>query len=386
MKRTTLVFLMAITAFTFVLEPQTVEASCQERIHAQHNGTVYYRDNRNLGWMHNDRNVAFLNQSRPPSHSDYYPPNQPSSVINQWGTSGWVRSGGDTWASGIQDSFSYTPRTQLVYSSNGPHGAGYYFRADSGNLNRYRRPVMVYYHRDVTHPDTSPPTINASPTSSDWTRSVTVTLSFSDVGCSGYRDHRVQWTTSTSRPTSGWSAWAGHSSRNYTSPSGASGVRYLHVEARDNNNNVAYRRLGPFHLDNQPPNVSASPGSTDWTTSAIQVSLSFSDAHSGFRRYRHAWTTSTATPSSWSSWSTNASPTLTAPTQQGTWYLHVQVEDQVGNTDTRSFGPYRKNNAPVANFSWSPATIYNNTTVTFNNTSSDPDGDGLTYRWEFQAP
>ena len=41
------------------------------------------------------------------------------------------------------------------------------------------------------------------------------------------------------------------------------------------------------------------------------------------------------------------------------------------------------NNAPVADFEWSPETIVVNETVQFTSTSTDADGDTLVYTWDF---
>ena len=43
----------------------------------------------------------------------------------------------------------------------------------------------------------------------------------------------------------------------------------------------------------------------------------------------------------------------------------------------------KSNNAPVADFEWSPETVVVNETVQFTSTSSDADGDSLTYTWDF---
>jgi hypothetical protein len=44
------------------------------------------------------------------------------------------------------------------------------------------------------------------------------------------------------------------------------------------------------------------------------------------------------------------------------------------------------NRPPKAAFTYSPTTIYNNTNVSFTNTSTDPDNDVLTHKWEFMMP
>ena len=126
--------------------------------------------------------------------------------------------------------------------------------------------------------------------------------------------------------------------------------------------------------------------SRGWSNAPIEVRLKFNDPHSGFKRYRYAWTTSTATPTSWSGWSTSNNSVVTK-TGYGQWYLHIQGEDNVGNiVTTRSAGTFNYNREPVANFTWNPSTIYNDTNVTFTNGCSDPDGNILTAQWAYQQP
>lgn len=125
----------------------------------------------------------------------------------------------------------------------------------------------------------------------------------------------------------------------------------------------------------------------DWDSSNIVVRLKHSDPHSGYKRSRYAWSQSTSTPSEgqWSSWTTSANYTTTQQSK-GEWYLHVQSEDNVGNVITTKQGVYKLNNPPVADFTFSPSTIYNNTKVSFTNKSTDLDSDTLTNKWEYQAP
>lgn len=125
--------------------------------------------------------------------------------------------------------------------------------------------------------------------------------------------------------------------------------------------------------------------SRNWDDTSIIVRLKFSDAHSGYKQSRYAWTQSATTPTSWSAWSTDSDYNV-SKASKGQWYLHVQAQDNVGNITTTNEGVYKFNNPPIANFTYSPTTIYNDTTVKFTNASSDPDGDALTYQWAYQTP
>src|SRR5690606_385999 len=71
--------------------------------------------------------------------------------------------------------------------------------------------------------------------------------------------------------------------------------------------------------------------------------------------------------------------------KKGTWNIRLTASDgTASHSVTKSLTVI--NRAPVANFSWSPSTIYNDTTVKFSNSSTDADKDPLTYKWEYQEP
>ncbi|MCA1064432.1 PKD domain-containing protein [Rossellomorea aquimaris] len=122
-----------------------------------------------------------------------------------------------------------------------------------------------------------------------------------------------------------------------------------------------------------------------WSTAAIDVRLKFSDADSGYKRSRYAWTQSTSLPSSWSSWSTSSNYVV-SQSNYGAWYLHVQSEDNVGNLVSTYQGPFRFNNAPVASFSTDQSQYYVGDTMTVTSLASDPDGNALTYLYTITLP
>lgn len=86
------------------------------------------------------------------------------------------------------------------------------------------------------------------------------------------------------------------------------------------------------------PTVSASPTSRGWKKDPATVALSFTNTS----RYRYAWSASSSTPSSWSSWITSGLPRPKVKrSNHGSWYLHVQAKNSAGKTVTKRFGPYR---------------------------------------------
>ncbi len=102
-----------------------------------------------------------------------------------------------------------------------------------------------------------------------------------------------------------------------------------------------------FTLDNDGPVISYNPS---FGTDSVSVTLGFHDEVTGYKRHRYKWTTTPDTPTSWSSWTTTASPTYTAP-GSGVWYLHVQAEDKVGNVTTKCGGPFNTQ-LQGAEFAW----------------------------------
>jgi len=120
-----------------------------------------------------------------------------------------------------------------------------------------------------------------------------------------------------------------------------------------------------------------------WSVNPIEVRLKFSDGHSGHKRSRYAWTQSTNTPSSWSSWTTSSNYVVST-SGYGQWYLHVQAEDNVGNIVTLYKGPYRFNDAPNADFTANPNPTDRITDVTFTDASSDPNGNSLSWDWDYR--
>lgn len=161
-------------------------------------------------------------------------------------------------------------------------------------------------------------------------------------------------------------------------------------------NNTDYSTFATIKVDDVAPTVAFrnSEDTADFFTNSdrnsgnVSVRIKSTDADSGFKRSQYGWSTSaTAAPASWSAWSTS-SDSLVTQNDAGSWYLHVRSEDNAGNVTSVQRGPYHAfmNQPPVASITFSPTTVYNNTSVTLRSNASDPDGDPLTYQWSYQEP
>lgn len=97
----------------------------------------------------------------------------------------------------------------------------------------------------------------------------------------------------------------------------------------------------------------------------------------------YQWKYRRAGSSSWTEFSTEAHPKKVFA--KGTWEIQLTVSDgHASDTVIKSLTV--RNRSPIADFYYNPTTIYIDTNVKFTNTSSDPDGDSLTYRWEYREP
>uniref|UniRef100_UPI001FFE02FB PKD domain-containing protein n=1 Tax=Alkalihalobacillus sp. BA299 TaxID=2815938 RepID=UPI001FFE02FB len=165
---------------------------------------------------------------------------------------------------------------------------------------------------------------------------------------------------------------------------------------RDNvNNSRGYLNTGKrLRIDGVAPSVvyrnkedTSNFTSRDWSDDDIEVRLKYSDSHSGYKRSRYVWTLSPSTPSEseWSAWTTDSNYVVTKTTK-GKWYLHTQMQDNVGNTRTVVNGEYRLNHYPVAGFEFDSGTYYIGDAISVTSLSYDPDGDPITHDYEITKP
>ncbi|MCM3364340.1 PKD domain-containing protein [Niallia sp. MER TA 168] len=138
-----------------------------------------------------------------------------------------------------------------------------------------------------------------------------------------------------------------------------------------------------LYVINRPPiaDFTWNP-STIYNDTSVSFSNKSSDVDGDSLTYK--WETQKPNETTWSTFSTSKDPPYTL-NKKGVWKVRLTVSDgEASHNVTKNITV--QNRAPAADFSWSPSTIYNDTSVSFSNKSSDADGDSLTYKWETQKP
>jgi hypothetical protein len=190
---------------------------------------------------------------------------------------------------------------------------------------------------DLT-PPTGSFTINSG---AAFTVSPTVTLQLAPTRSSVLIPMSVRYRNA---PSGAWTAWESvpSVSRSWVLSSG-DGAKTVEIQYRDEAGNISGIISQTITLDTVLPTITANPASRGGG-GPVTVDLSFTDATSGVRQSRHAWTDSPTPPGTgWSVWNTTQTAYSVSTSNPGTWHLHVQAQDNAGNTRTQSFGPYQVN-------------------------------------------
>ncbi len=220
-------------------------------------------------------------------------------------------------------------------------------------------------------------TVNIDPQSRDWANTgliATITYSPKEV----LSKLKYQMTNSPNSPDS-TSTWTETALDKATVTLNQEGIHYIHAQGIDISGGVAGAVGGPYKIDLTPPVITTNKSSGDCTPKA-DIQITATDALSGYKNMRYAWSTSSTTPTS--GWATTTSPSVTA-TQitQGVYYLYVEAWDNANNKSAlQRFGPYTiiNNRPPVISISGtSPSYLYEGDNVAINFTVSDPDLDTL---------
>ncbi|MFC1540438.1 hypothetical protein ACFL4J_00185 [Candidatus Margulisiibacteriota bacterium] len=180
------------------------------------------------------------------------------------------------------------------------------------------------------------PVVGANPTVRGWAVSeISVALSASDAH-SGVDYAQYAWSADTSTPDTGWNNYYNTNVISLASE----GSWYLHLMAKDNVGNTTSACHGPYQKDNTAPSLGANPGSRGWESGTISATLNVSDALSGVKSSEFVWSTSSTPPGS--GWAAFANGQTKTQSTDGIWYLHLRASDNVNNSSSATYGPYRK--------------------------------------------
>lgn len=243
--------------------------------------------------------------------------------------------------------------TTYTVNTNGTYSFVFYDKAGNETIKS-----ITVSNIDKTAPTG---TLSANPTT--WTNgNVVITASGSDSGGSGF--YRIKKPDGT---------FAESTSTTYTVTSNGTYTFYFYDRA----GNETVKSITISNIDTTLPNATFSPNSSDWTNKDISVVITSSDSGSGIKRMRIRTSLNNgSTYGNWSDWITNSNYTLTI-TGQGQWKIQVEIEDNAGNTTTKTSGSYNidKTN-PIGTLKIEPST-WANGNVTITAEGSDTGGSGF---------
>lgn len=106
----------------------------------------------------------------------------------------------------------------------------------------------------------------------------------------------------------------------------------------------AYSRIVTITDDTSSPTAIVNPANVEHTQDDIDINIKFMDiGGSGVKRQRHVITSDYIPPlsndSSWGAWGSEESIDI-ALKDEGRYYIHIEAEDNAGNTFTRTVGEY----------------------------------------------
>jgi PKD repeat protein len=299
-----------------------------------------------------------------------YPRETASSVIGDLGSNRYFTEGNNYTRVDVEES-----QTAIWYGVRSPHDS-----------NRTKWAVTAYWQFagsqaeiEYTPPPNKPPVANF--TYSPTTIYNNTTVNFTEQASDPDNDPlRYQW----AYQTPGSNTWVNFStSANPTKILNIKGTWDIRLTVTDPDGLSDSIIKSPVVV-NRPPvaDFTYSP-TTIYNNTTVSFNENASDLDNDSLSYQ--WAYQTPGSSTWVNFSTSVNPSKVLNIK-GTWDIKLTVTDSSGVSDYQIKSPVVNNRPPVADFTYSPKTIYNNTTVNFNKNASDADGDTLTYQWAYQTP
>lgn len=176
-----------------------------------------------------------------------------------------------------------------IYSGNRPmsdfsrYGTGTYTMAltvtNSAGIQSERFSRTINIISDENAPDAF-----VTPENCDWKQSITVNLSFNDIGGSGFKNY--QYSISTDPNTPG--KWSNKIQKQTdTLTINQDGILYLHIKTEDNAHNISEDVVfGPYHIDKTKPQLNTQTNPDTWVIDTTYIEWTASDNESGLRDVR----------------------------------------------------------------------------------------------------
>ena len=214
---------------------------------------------------------------------------------------------------------------------------------------------------NITHIDNQKPTVTMSCDDSVWTKEKTITITANDSGI-GLSATPYRY----SEDGSTWSEWS--NTNTYT----ASKNGTYYVQVRDDLGNTESKTLSITHIDTTNPTLTVSYNDTNWEKNKT-VTLTASDSQSGLHAQPYRFNDGT----SWNSWSTSTSYTITS---NGTYKLAAR--DSLGNIQTKTFTiTHIDTTAPEVTLTYNDTNWEKSKSVTINATDNESGLHSTAYRF-----
>lgn len=206
---------------------------------------------------------------------------------------------------------------------------------NSGNMSE--EAIFGPYKIDLTKPGID----SIVPEKKDWTNeSITISVTFSDKGGSGFSGYKYAITTEKTTPDA-WSEIVKEDKAKFTISGEAE--YYLHLITYDNAGNASEEGVyGPYQVDKTSPEVEVTPSFADWTNKPVTVDVKWSDkGGSNLQKYQYSVTNSGVIPEEWQHEVVGESQPIVIEAE-GENYLHITGCDNAGNESPNNiFGKYK---------------------------------------------
>lgn len=212
--------------------------------------------------------------------------------------------------------------SKFIIRSEGSNTLEFYSKDKAGNIEEIRTMDV-----DI---DKSLPIISENrPADTEFVSSIGSSFDCTDL-ITGLNKVEYALSRSSSQPTS----WSEDFDASDEEKEG--GTWYLFIRAYDLAGNKQ-QKMFTYKIDTTAPSVNVDKYSSGWSNKDIKVAPKISDTKAGLKNIRYCWVDNPDNQYNWMDYNKG----MISQTNNGIWYLTIRAEDKVGNTITKTFGPYK---------------------------------------------